>query len=110
MTLEDALRWHSRRDKITGYTCSKTKQTVEANCQTFIESLPPILIIQLKLFDYDLEANTESKIMKRIDFSENFEIPRECCSTRDNRACRRYKLLGGMLFVYFRPCSLIFFV
>ncbi|KAI2797614.1 Ubiquitin carboxyl-terminal hydrolase 10 [Blomia tropicalis] len=96
-TLEDALRWQTRRESIQGYTCSKTKQIVEASSQMFLESVPPILMLHLKLFDYDLETGAGRKVLKRIDFNENFEIPRECFPRNsDNRLCRRYKLLGVM--------------
>lgn len=95
--MEDALRWQTRRESIQGYTCSKTKQIVEASSQMFLESVPPILMLHLKLFDYDLETGAGRKVLKRIDFNENFEIPRECFPRNsDNRLCRRYKLLGGL--------------
>ena len=62
----------------------------------FLETVPPILIFHLKLFDYDIETGAGRKVLKRIDFSENFEIPRECfLRNHDIRNCKRYKLLGG---------------
>lgn len=98
-TLDDAIRWQTKSETIHGYTCSKTKQIIEANSQMFLENLPPILIFHLKLFDYDIETGVSKKLFKIIDFSENFEIPRECISGKGDNRCRKYKLLAGMFFV-----------
>lgn len=79
---------------IQGYTCSKTKQIVECTSQMLLESLPPILILHLKLFDYDIETGAGRKLMKRIEICEHFDIPKECVSGK-SKSCRRYKILGG---------------
>ena len=109
-TLEDAIRLQNRSQTIQDYTCSKTKQLVDARSQMFIETLPSILILHLKLFEYDIETGAERKLLKRIDFSENFEIPRECISSKDNRICKRFKLLAGLFFLNIFPCVTLFFL
>ncbi|KAH7642573.1 ubiquitin carboxyl-terminal hydrolase-like protein 4 [Dermatophagoides farinae] len=93
-TLDDAIRWQTKSETIHGYTCSKTKQIVDASSQMFLENLPPILILHLKLFDYEIETGASKKLLKTIDFHENFEIPRECVTGKIDHRCRRYKLLA----------------
>ncbi|KAH9424442.1 Ubiquitin carboxyl-terminal hydrolase 10 [Dermatophagoides pteronyssinus] len=93
-TLDDAIRWQTKSETIHGYTCSKTKQIVDASSQMFLENLPPILILHLKLFDYEIETNASKKLLKTIEFLENFEIPRECVTGKIDHRCRRYKLLA----------------
>ena len=44
----------------------------------FLETVPPILVLHLKLFDYDVESGANRKVLKRITYHENFEIPRDC--------------------------------
>lgn len=96
--MDDAIRWQTKSETIHGYTCSKTKQIVDASSQMFLENLPPILILHLKLFDYEIETGASKKLLKTIDFHENFEIPRECVTGKIDHRCRRYKLLAGMFF------------
>lgn len=73
---------------------------MQASSQTFLESVPPILVLHLKLFDYDPTTNSSSKVLKRIQFEESFEIPKECLS-RNYRGVRKYKLLAGKFLNYF---------
>ena len=49
-------------------TCDKKVDTVKRLC---VKKLPPILVIQLKRFDYDYER------MCLIKFNDYFEFPRE---------------------------------
>ena len=99
--MDDAIRWQTKSETIHGYTCSKTKQIVDASSQMFLENLPPILILHLKLFDYEIETNASKKLLKTIEFLENFEIPRECVTGKIDHRCRRYKLLAGMIELIF---------
>jgi ubiquitin carboxyl-terminal hydrolase 9/24 len=48
--------------------CSKKVDTVKRLC---VKKLPPILVIQLKRFDYDFERE------QAIKFNDYFEFPRE---------------------------------
>lgn len=87
----------TRRQPIQGYTCSKSKQVVDASSQMFLDQMPPILVFHLKLFDYDVETGANKKLLKRIQFNENFEFPRESLIREVPRSMRTYKLLAGKL-------------
>ena len=47
----------------------------EASQQVFIEALPPVLVLHLKRFLYDVNADGIVKITKPIQFAPELEIP-----------------------------------
>lgn len=97
-SVEDALKSLTSRESIHGYLCPRTKQTVEASYQTFLDQLPPILILHLKLFVYDKDGGSK-KLNKKIDYKVDLELPRECLHMDrggdKNRYSKSYKLLSG---------------
>ena len=86
------------RESIHGYQCPKTKQTIDASYQTFLDQLPPILILHLKLFIYDKDGGSK-KLVKKIDYPIDLELPRECLhmdrGSDKNKYSKSYKLLSG---------------
>jgi ubiquitin carboxyl-terminal hydrolase 10 len=96
-SIEDALRSLTSRESIQGYTCPKTKQMVDASYQTFLEQLPPILILHLKLFVYDKDGGSK-KLVKKIDYPIDLDLPRDCLHIDrgdKNKYSKSYKLLSG---------------
>ncbi|CAG2169716.1 unnamed protein product, partial [Oppiella nova] len=97
-SVEDALKCLTTSESIQGYMCPKTKQAMDASAQTFLDTLPPILILHLKLFVYDMDGGCR-KLMKRIEYPVDLELPRECLhydkwEREKNLQLKRYKLLS----------------
>ncbi|CAG2120588.1 unnamed protein product [Medioppia subpectinata] len=96
-SVEDALKCLTITESIQGYMCPKTKQVVDASAQTFLDTLPPILILHLKLFVYDMDGGCR-KLMKRIEYPVDLELPRDCLHEKwgkeKNFQLKRYKLLS----------------
>ncbi|RWS29170.1 ubiquitin carboxyl-terminal hydrolase-like protein 4 [Leptotrombidium deliense] len=96
-SIEDALKMFTSSESLQGYTCPKTKQNVDASYQSFLNQLPPILILHLKLFGYDKDGGSR-KLLKKIEYPIDFEFPRECIhhdrSADKNKYSKSYKLLA----------------
>ena len=73
----DALRGLTKPESIQGDFNSSRGPNVTATKQVFIESLPPVLIIHLKRFQYDSVTRGTQKIWKKIGYPLDLEIPRE---------------------------------
>ncbi|XP_019629435.1 PREDICTED: ubiquitin carboxyl-terminal hydrolase 10-like isoform X1 [Branchiostoma belcheri] len=78
-TVKDALEAMVTKETIHGYTCSKTKQEVEASRRMMIEDLPPVLVLHLKRFVYDKTGGSQ-KVQKRVDFNIELDINKELLS------------------------------
>lgn len=72
----DALRGLTRSEALHGDFKSPKGPNVTAIKQVFIESLPPVLILHLKRFQYDNAGGTQ-KIWKKVGYPLELEIPRE---------------------------------
>lgn len=70
--MKDALEMLVVKDQLEGVTCSKTNQEVAAWQQYTLEKLPVVLILHLKLFDYNMSGCT--KILKTIVFPIDLKI------------------------------------
>lgn len=88
----DALRGLTRPERLQGDFNSPRGKDVMATKQVFIESLPPVLILHLKRFQFDAEGNGTVKIWKKIGYPLELEIPREALS----RQARQSMGDGGM--------------
>ncbi|OJJ35681.1 hypothetical protein ASPWEDRAFT_40917 [Aspergillus wentii DTO 134E9] len=73
----DALRGLTKPENIQGDFNSARGPNVTATKQIFIESLPPVLILHLKRFQYDNVTNGTQKIWKKIGYPLDLEMPRE---------------------------------
>ncbi|XP_066288579.1 ubiquitin carboxyl-terminal hydrolase 10-like isoform X2 [Branchiostoma lanceolatum] len=78
-TVKDAMEAMVTKETIHGYTCSKTKQEVEASRRMMIEDLPPVLVLHLKRFVYDKTGGSQ-KVQKRVDFNIELDINKELLS------------------------------
>ena len=103
--ITDALKGLTRPEKIQGDFNSPRGPGATATKQVFIETLPPVLIVHLKRFQYDTSSaggvGSTQKIWKRVGYPLELEIPREVLpqSRRSQLANRpqglpRYRLIG----------------
>lgn len=71
--ITDALRAITKSEIITGVQNSRDGKATK---QLFIESLPPVLILHLKRFQYDNTGGTQ-KIWKKVGYPLQLELPKE---------------------------------
>ncbi|TWU72467.1 hypothetical protein ED733_004219 [Metarhizium rileyi] len=95
----DALRRLTRPERLQGDFNSPRGKNVMATKQVFIESLPPVLILHLKRFQFDATVNGTIKIWKKIGYPLELEIPREALSRQRRQSVGdgimpRYKLIS----------------
>jgi len=76
--ITDALKGLTRSEVITG-NFNSPRGATNATKQVFIETLPPVLILHLKRFQYDNAGGTQ-KIWKKIGYPLDLEIPKEVFS------------------------------
>lgn len=72
----DALKGLTRSEALHGDFKSPKGPNVTATKQVFIETLPPVLILHLKRFQYDNAGGTQ-KIWKKVGYPLELEIPKE---------------------------------
>jgi len=75
-SITDALKGITKPESLTGDFNSPRGPGTTATKQVFIESLPPVLILHLKRFQYDSSGGTQ-KIWKRVGYPLELEIPKE---------------------------------
>jgi len=75
----DALKGLTRPETLHGDFKSPRGPNVAATKQVLIETLPPVLILHLKRFQYDNTGGTQ-KIWKKIGYPLELEIPKEVFS------------------------------
>ncbi|KAL4928337.1 mRNA-binding ubiquitin-specific protease UBP3 [Aspergillus undulatus] len=73
----DALKGLTKSESIQGDFNSARGPNVTATKQVFIETLPPVLILHLKRFQYDSVTHGTQKIWKKVGYPLDLEIPRE---------------------------------
>ncbi|MCJ1384959.1 hypothetical protein MMC17_008077 [Xylographa soralifera] len=95
----DALRNLTRSEVLHGDFNSPRGPGVAATKQVFIETLPPVLILHLKRFQYDNTGGTQ-KIWKKVGYPLELEIPKEVFPQHKRGAylahggLPRYRLVG----------------
>ena len=72
----DALKGLTRSEVLHGDFNSPRGPNIAATKQVFIETLPPVLILHLKRFQYDNAGGTQ-KIWKKVGYPLDLEIPKE---------------------------------
>ncbi|KAM0283818.1 hypothetical protein ACHAO9_009540 [Fusarium lateritium] len=95
----DALRGLTRSERVQGDFNPARGKDVAATKQVLIDSLPPVLILHLKRFQFDTEEKGTVKIWKKIGYPLELEIPREALSrqkrqTYGEEGMPKYKLIG----------------
>lgn len=95
----DALKGLTRAETLHGDFKSPHGPNVTATKQVFIETLPPVLILHLKRFQYDNAGGTQ-KIWKKIGYPLDLEIPKEVFSPQrrgtilNHGGLPRYRLMA----------------
>jgi ubiquitin carboxyl-terminal hydrolase 10 len=98
----DALKGLTRPEVLHGDFNSPHGKDVRATKQVFIESLPPVLILHLKRFQFDAEGYGGTvKIWKKVGYPLESEFPREVLSRQtrnsilaENSGAPRYRLIS----------------
>jgi ubiquitin carboxyl-terminal hydrolase 10 len=97
----DALKGLTRVEVLQGDFGSGVGKDGKAQKQVFIETLPPVLILHLKRFQFDAEGNGTVKIWKKIGYPLELEIPREVFSRQkrntfiqEGSGMPKYKLIA----------------
>ncbi|KAL2157648.1 hypothetical protein VTH06DRAFT_5129 [Thermothelomyces fergusii] len=98
----DALKGLTRPEVLHGDFNSPHGKDVRATKQVFIESVPPVLILHLKRFQFDAEGYGGTvKIWKKVGYPLEFEFPREVLSRQtrnsilaENSGTPRYRLIA----------------
>jgi ubiquitin carboxyl-terminal hydrolase 10 len=96
----DALKGLTRPESIQGDFSSARGPKTSATKQVFIETLPPVLVLHLKRFQYDSVSKTTQKIWKKVGYPLELEIPKEVFPQHRRAALAlhgelpRYRLMG----------------
>jgi ubiquitin carboxyl-terminal hydrolase 10 len=73
----DALKGLTRPEALHGDFKSPKGPNVTATKQVFIETVPPVLILHLKRFQFDNTGGTTQKIWKKVGYPLELEMPKE---------------------------------
>jgi ubiquitin carboxyl-terminal hydrolase 10 len=76
----DALKNLTRPETLHGDFGSPRGRDAVATKQVFMETIPPVLILHLKRFQFDAEGTGTVKIWKKIGYPLELEIPKEVFS------------------------------
>lgn len=96
----DALKGLTKPETIYGDFASSRGSNATATKQIFIETLPPVLILHLKRFQYDSVTKGTQKIWKKVGYPLELEVPREVFPPHRRNAMAlhgglpRYRLIG----------------
>ncbi|KAK5070857.1 hypothetical protein LTR64_003831 [Lithohypha guttulata] len=89
----DALKGLTKPESMQGDFHSARGTKTTATKQVFIETLPPVLILHLKRFQYDSSTNRAEKIWKKVGYPLELEIPKEVFPPT---ARNKYAAHGGL--------------
>ncbi|RPD66589.1 cysteine proteinase [Lentinus tigrinus ALCF2SS1-7] len=94
-TLRDALQHISHPQTVQVSIPTRPGAILDATQQVLIEALPPVLIMHMKRFHYDIKVNDVVKVGKQVSFSPELDIPPEIISPAKRTAQPvKYQLFG----------------
>jgi ubiquitin carboxyl-terminal hydrolase 10 len=82
----DALKGLTRTENMHGDFGSPRGAKAQTTKQVLIESVPPVLILHLKRFQFDPTGTGTVKIWKKVDYPLELELPKEVFSTQKRNA------------------------
>ncbi|KAF2839100.1 cysteine proteinase [Patellaria atrata CBS 101060] len=97
--ITDALKGLTHSETLHGDFGSPRGGNVAATKQVFIETVPPVLILHLKRFQYDNQGGVQ-KIWKHVNYPLDLEIPKEVfppskrAGLVNRAALPKYRLIG----------------
>ncbi|KAI1207263.1 cysteine proteinase [Annulohypoxylon truncatum] len=100
----DALKGLTTPETLHGDFGSSRGKDAVAVKQVFIESLPPVLILHLKRFQFDTEGTGTVKIWKKVGYPLELELPKEIFS----RQKRNSFLAEGHGFPKYRLIAVVY--
>lgn len=99
----DALKGLTRPETLHGDFGSPRGKEALATKQVLIESLPPVLILHLKRFQFDTEGTGTVKIWKKVGYPLELELPKEIFSrqkrnalTAEGAGLPKYRLIAAV--------------
>ena len=99
----DALKNLTRSETLHGDFGSPRGPDVTATKQVFIESVPPVLILHLKRFQFDAQGTGTMKIWKKVGYPLELELPKEVFTRgkrnsmlADGRGLPKYRLISAV--------------
>ncbi|KAI1081377.1 cysteine proteinase [Whalleya microplaca] len=99
----DALKGLTRSETLHGDFGSPRGKDAVATKQVLIESVPPVLILHLKRFQFDAEGTGTVKIWKKVGYPLELELPKEVFSRQKRNAITaegagfpKYKLIAAV--------------
>lgn len=93
-TIVDALKQLTKPEVIHGSFKSPRGTNDTATKTVYIETLPPVLILHLKRFQYDNKGGTQ-KLWKKIGYPLQLDFPKDTLSPNKRAGPQaRYKLIG----------------
>ncbi|KAF9267621.1 cysteine proteinase [Marasmius fiardii PR-910] len=95
-SIEDALSHISEPETIQRSHPTLPGSTIDASQQVLIESLPPVLVVHLKRFCYDINVGGVMKVGKQVTFQDELIIGGDVLTptARSKNRATRYKLFG----------------
>ncbi|KAF5364681.1 hypothetical protein D9758_005578 [Tetrapyrgos nigripes] len=96
-TIQEALSFISHADSVQMSHPTRSGSTIEASKQTLIEGLPPILVLHMKRFLYDVSVGGVVKVGKQVQFGPELVIGSDImASTTKKPHTTKYKLFGAI--------------
>ncbi|KAJ2915233.1 hypothetical protein MD484_g5175, partial [Candolleomyces efflorescens] len=96
-TIQDALSYISHPEPVQVSIPTQPGVAVEATQQVLIESLPPILVLHIKRFCYDMNVKGVVKVGKQVQFGPELEIGSDLMAPAAKKTGpTRYKLFGAL--------------
>ncbi|KAI3322437.1 cysteine proteinase [Xylariaceae sp. AK1471] len=99
----DALKGLTRTENMHGDFGSPRGAKAQTTKQVLIESVPPVLILHLKRFQFDPTGTGTVKIWKKVDYPLELELPKEVFSPQKRNALNaegvgfpKYRLIAAV--------------